>query len=497
MNAGRLFRTTAFRLAALYGALFAVSVAALFGFLYWRTLSLIDAETDAAIASEIAGLNEQYRQRGMGGLVRVVAERSAAQPDGANIYLLTRPDFTPLAGNLKRWPAEARRTQAGIVFDLKGEEDAGVGSARARIFALDGNFRLLVGRDLRQREKLRGLVTEALGWGLAATLALGLMAALLVGRKLLQRVEAINRIGQRIVGGELKQRVAVTGAGDEFDRLAENLNAMLDQIERLMTGMREVTDNIAHDLRGPLTRLKSRLELALLARQDPSRDRAAIESAIAETDRLLATFNALLSIAEAESGVLHQSMQPVELGALAADVAELYAPALEEKGLALATDIGDCPAVMGSRQLLFQAIANLLETAMKYPPGAPRSEAARDLSGAPGGSTSGGGRVGLVVAPMGSPSGAGAALTVWDTGPGIPAELRGRVLERYVRLDQARTTPGSGLGLSMVAAVAKLHGAKLELGDNNPGLKVTLTFPPAAAQAQAQAKTAPAAAAAS
>lgn len=459
MSAGRLFRTTAFRLAAAYGVLFAIAVVALFGFLYWRTLSLIDAETDAAIASEIAGLNEQYRQRGMVGLARIVAERSAAQPDNANVYLLTRPDFTPLAGNLKRWPAEARRTPAGIVFDLKGEEETGVGFARARTFTLDGNFRLLVGRDLRQREKLRAVVTESLALGLAATLALGLIAALLAGRKLLQRVEAINRTGQRIIKGELKQRVALTGAGDEFDRLAENLNTMLDQIERLMTGMREVTDNIAHDLRGPLTRLKARLELALLTRQGPAADRSAIEGAIAETDRLLATFNALLSIAEAESGAMHQAMQPVELASLAADVAELYAPALEEKGLTLETDLKDCPPVLGSRQLLFQAIANLLENAMKYAPT--------------------GCRVTVEVAAANG----GVALVVWDTGPGIPADMRGKVLERYVRLDQARSTPGSGLGLSMVAAVAKLHGAKLELDDNNPGLKVTLIFSPAPAAA--------------
>jgi len=470
MGPGRLVRTTAFRLAAVYGALFAVAVVALFGFLYWRTLTLIDAETDAAIASEIAGLAEQYRQHGMVGLVRTVTQRAAAQSDsalgGSNVYLLTRADFTPLAGNLKRWPAEARRTPAGIVFDLRGEEDSGVGMARARIFVLDGNFRLLVGRDLRQREKLRALVAEALGWGLAATVALGLLAGALVGRKLLKRVEAINRTGQRIVRGELKERVALTGAGDEFDRLAENLNAMLDQIERLMTGMREVTDNIAHDLRGPLTRMKARLELALLGHADPTQFRAAIEGAIAETDRLLATFNALLSIAEAESGAVHQTMQPVELGPLAADVAELYAPALEEKGLTLAIDIKPCPPVSGVRQLLFQAIANLLENAMKYTPQ--------------------GGRVRIAVGA----EGAGAALTVADDGPGIPAALRGRVLERYVRLDQARSTPGSGLGLSLVAAVAKLHGARLELGDNNPGLKVTLGFPPAPAAPQPKAKAA-------
>ena len=452
MIAGRLLRTTAFRQGTVYVVLFGVAVVVLFAFLYWRTLSLIDSETDAAIASEITALNEQYRQQGLGGLIRIVAERAEAHADGGNVYLLTRPDFTRLAGNLERWPAEARQTPAGIVFDIVDEEGGAV-RARARTFVLEGNIRLLVGRDLRQRANLRELIAETLAWGLAATIGFGLVGALLVGRNLLSRVDAINRTGQRIVRGELKQRVALTGAGDEFDRLAENLNSMLDQIERLMTGMREVTDNIAHDLRGPLTRMKARLELALLGELDPAQCRAAIEQAIAETDRLLATFTALLAIAEAESGAVNQSMQSIDLVKLVEDVAELYQPALEERGLTLETRFAPCPSVTGVRQLLFQALSNLLENAMKYTPA--------------------GGTVTLATDPVG----AGAAISVADTGPGVPAEMRAKVLQRYVRLDQARSTPGSGLGLSLVAAVAKLHGAKLELGDNAPGLAVTLTFP--------------------
>lgn len=452
MTAARLLRTTAFRQGAVYVALFGVAVVVLFAFLYWRTLSLIDSETDAAIASEIAALNEQYRQRGLDGLIRIVRDRSAAHAEGGNLYLLTRPDFAPLAGNLERWPAQARQTPAGIVFDITDEE-GGALRARARVFVLEGNNRLLVGRDLRQRAKLRTLIAESLAWGLAATIGIGLIGALLVGRNLLSRVDAINRTGQHIVRGELKQRVALTGAGDEFDRLAENLNSMLDQIERLMTGMREVTDNIAHDLRGPLTRMKARLELALIGSPDPQQQRAAIEQAIAETDRLLATFQALLAIAEAESGAVNQSMQSIDLVKLVEDVAELYQPVLEEKGLALETDLQPCPQVSGVRQLLFQALSNLLENAMKYAPA--------------------GGKVTIATRA----AGAGAAISVADSGPGIPADMREKVLQRYVRLDQARSTPGSGLGLSLVAAVAKLHGARLALGDNNPGLVVTIDFP--------------------
>jgi len=451
-STARLLRTTAFRLGAIYVALFGVAVVVLFAFLYWRTLSLIDSETEAAIASEITALNEQYQQRGLVGLVRIVADRAAAHAEGGNVYLLTRPDFVPLAGNLERWPAEARETPAGIVFDISDDE-GGATRARARTFVLDGNYRLLVGRDLRQRANLRTLLAATLAWGLAATIVFGLIGASVVGRNLLSRVEAINRTGQHIVRGELKQRVALTGAGDEFDRLAENLNSMLDQIERLMTAMREVTDNIAHDLRGPLTRMKARLELVLLGEQDPAQYKAAVESAIAETDRLLATFNALLAIAEAESGALHQTMASVDLVALAEDAAELYEPAFEEKGIAFETSLSPCPPVTGARQLLFQALANLLENALKYTPA--------------------GGRVTIATRAEGT----GSAITVADTGSGIPEDMREKVLQRYVRLDQARSTPGSGLGLSLVAAVAKLHGARLALDDNNPGLRVTLDFP--------------------
>jgi len=465
--AAHLHRTTVFRLAVVYVVLFGVAMVALFGFIYWRTLSLIDSETDAAIAAEIAGLNDQYRQSGLAGLVHIVTERAAAHAEGGNVYLLTTPNFSPLAGNIQSWPAAARQTQAGIVFDIT-DDRGGETLARARTFVLDGNFKLLVGRDLRQRASLRWLLAQTLAFGLAATIGLGLLGAVMVGRNLLQRVEAVNRIGQRIVRGDLKQRLTASGSGDEFDRLAENLNAMLDQIERLMTGMREVTDNVAHDLRQPLTRMKARLELALLGRQEPAQElaqsRAAIEAAIADTDRLLTTFNALLAIAEAESGALHQALHPVDLNELAADVAELYAPALEEKGLSLETALAPCPPIVGSRQLLFQALTNLLENAMKYTPA--------------------GGRVVLSTKAEGPvASDGGASVAVADSGPGVPAELRDKVLQRYVRLDAARSTPGSGLGLSLVAAVAKLHGARLALSDNNPGLVVTLSFPHRAAPA--------------
>jgi signal transduction histidine kinase len=251
----------------------------------------------------------------------------------------------------------------------------------------------------------------------------------------------------------------VSQANDEFDRLSENLNKMLEEIERLMGGIRAVTDNIAHDLRSPLTRLKNRLEMAMNEAGGPQERRVAIETAIHEADQLLATFAALLSIADAETGSLRADMEPVDLGGLAEDAVELYQPLAEERGLILELKPHRPSRVMGNRQLLFQAVANLIDNAVKYGHGGPA----------------------IVVEIGGGP--AGPTISVADFGPGIPADERSHVLERFVRLDASRTTPGSGLGLSLVAAIARQHAATLELADtrpggNPPGLKAILQFPP-------------------
>ena len=254
--------------------------------------------------------------------------------------------------------------------------------------------------------------------------------------------------------GDLTHRIATSGSNDEFDRLSDALNAMLEEIRRLMSGMRTVTDNIAHDLRSPLTRMKGRLEMLLREPTDAEAQRLAIERTIGDADQLLATFTALLSIADAESGTARASMAQLDLGLLAADIVDLYGPAAEERAITMIYDDGQ-GVVIGSRQLLFQALANLVDNAIKNTPT--------------------GGTIALSV-EAGS---AGVRLAVADTGPGIPETERDRVLEPFVRLDGSRSTPGSGLGLALVAAIARLHGARLELADNHPGLSVALIFPPA------------------
>jgi signal transduction histidine kinase len=280
---------------------------------------------------------------------------------------------------------------------------------------------------------------------------LGFIGGVFVSRNMLSRLDSINRTSEDIIQGDLSRRVPTTRSNDEFDVLANNLNRMLDRNERLMKGMREVTDSVAHDLRSPLNRLRNRLETALSHSEGDNADQ--IQSAIEETDRLITTFNALLLIAEAEAGAAREAMKPMTLAPVVEGVAELYAPLAEEKGIRLAVKPGGPAPIEGNKSLVSQALANLVDNAIKYTPE--------------------GGEVTLAA----SETPGGVELCVADTGSGIPAEDRSRVMERFVRLEASRNSPGTGLGLSLVAAVARLHDAVFTLDDNKPGLRATLRFP--------------------
>jgi signal transduction histidine kinase len=325
----------------------------------------------------------------------------------------------------------------------------------------------LVGRNLRDARLFRLRITNTMGWAALITLGLGVVGGLLMTRNMLRKVDAVNRTSTHIIHGDLTQRVPVSGTGDEFDQLAQNLNAMLDQIERLMAGMRQVTDNIAHDLRTPLSRLRARLEVTLLEKPDEARYADVLSETIAEADRLLGTFNALLSIAEAEAGSRRDSFEAIDLSEIARDVAELYEPVAEESGLGFEIQIPDRIMVRGDRHLLSQAIANLLDNALKY-----TAE----------------GKVALSVASRGGK----AHIEVSDTGPGVPADRRNAVFDRFVRLEGSRSTPGNGLGLSLVRAVTTLHEGAIWLEDGvpgaeSPGLKVIVELPLAAGGAALEA----------
>ncbi|HML61437.1 MAG TPA: ATP-binding protein [Solidesulfovibrio sp.] len=451
----KLLRSSTLRLSILHMAAFGLSVLVLLWFIYTSTAGFMERQTDETINAEIQGLAEQYSQLGLTGLIRVIKSRVAKDKAGSSVYLLTDWKFNPLAGNLPEWP-KFRDTGSGW-FDatLEDTENFEPRRVRMRYFLLPGNFHLLVGRDVSLRLKMERLIMDALIWGLGLTVVLGGVGGLLTSRWMLKRIDVINKTSREIMAGDLTRRIPSRGAGDEFDRLAGNLNAMLDQITKLMDGVKQVSNNIAHDLRGPLNRIRAGLELSLAKSRTPEEYRAVLEATVSEIDNLLMTFNALLTIAQAESGARRQDFTDIDLTSLAADVAELYDPLAEEKGLTLTVSLAPGVTVPGNRHLLSQALANLLDNAVKYTPA--------------------GGTIALsLTAPATGPE-----LTVADTGPGVPAEHRELVLERFARL--SRNTPGSGLGLSLVAAVAGLHRAALRLADNAPGLRVTLAFPRAKA----------------
>ena len=458
MRLKRLLETSTFRWALVYLALFGVSALALLGLLYVATAKVLERQTAETIQAEIAGLHEQYQSQGLAGLQEVIERRSAAQPHRASTYLLVDPLGLRIAGNLDRWPPVEPDSAGWIDFTVQVPNGDTFERRRARAasFNLLGGYRLLVGREVEDRLQIQSLIKQAIGWGLALTLLLGLAGGFAMSRGMLGRVDEINQTTRRIMAGDLGQRIPLGGSRDEFDQLAANLNAMLDQIERLLEGMRQVTDNVAHDLRTPLNRLRTRIEVALMGELDRAESRAVLEQTLLDAETMIGTFNALLDIARAEAGSDRTAFAPVDLAKLCQDLAELYGPLAEDKGV---TFEHSCPTdvkVLANQHLLAQAIANLLDNAIKYTPA--------------GGAV----RLSIEDGPRGP------TIAVVDNGPGIPADQRERALARFVRLDATRSSSGNGLGLSLVNAVAKRHGARLVLDDNHPGLAVRLEFPPSA-----------------
>jgi signal transduction histidine kinase len=442
----------------LYFLVFAASVLGVLLFVYWTSADFVERQTEATLDAEVTGLAEQYAQRGLSGLIQIVAARSAGDRGDAMIYLVTDPDGKPLAGNIAAWPADTPIHSAWLSFALErmvnGRSE--LHPARGRLFIIPGGYRLLVGRDISDAAAFRGQVRATLLWAGLIALGIGLIGGTVMSRNLLRRVEQVNRTSERVMAGNLSDRVPLRGTSDEFDQLSANLNRMLDQIERLMTAMREVTDDVAHDLRTPLSRLRARLERALVAPSGAdatasSSQSEAIRGAIDEADRLLATFNALFRIAELESGTRNDHTGPLDLSEVARSAAELYEPVAEEKSFVLTVLAEPGVMIRGDWHLLSQALANLLDNALKY---------------------AGGGRIEIRVFPDDGQ----AILEVADQGPGIPEADRQSVFDRFVRLEPSRTTPGNGLGLSLVRAIARRHDGSVTLEDNWPGLRVRLKF---------------------
>ena len=457
---GKLLRTTAFQLTLVYLVIFIVFAASLLGYFALNTRRLITEQITTTVDTEISGLREQYNQGGIRRLVIVVDLRS--RRPGSSLYLVTTATGEGLAGNVGSLEPGVLDHPGWLETSYRRLEAPEGNDHRAlvQVVQLPGGFRLLVGRDLEERERLFGIIANAGQWSLALVIVLGLAGGFFVSRRVLNRIEAMTETAQTIMAGDLAGRLPVAGTGDELDRLAEHLNAMLERIEALMRGLKEVSDNIAHDLKTPLTRLRNRCEQALRGSSGIDDYRAALESTIAESDDLIRTFDALLMIARAESGQARDNMTEFDAAEIARDVGELYEPLADEKGIALTVDAPAAAPVRGNRELVSQALANLIDNAIKY--AGPNGK----LNGAPA----------EIVVKAGN-DGERIALSVADRGPGIAEADRGRVVERFVRLEQSRSEPGSGLGLSLAAAVARLHGGELKLEDNHPGLRSTIALP--------------------
>src|SRR5215475_4561746 len=453
---GKLLRTTAFKLTLVYLTVFALFAGFLLGYFAWNTRRLITEQITQTVDAEITGLAEQYRQGGIRRLVFVVDARS--RRPGSSLYLVTTRAGEGLAGNVGSLSTGILETSGWTETSYRrlDDPDGAEHHALIRVFQLPAGFRLLVGRDLEERERLRDIVLAAGRWSLAVVIVLGVAGGFFVTRRVLKRVDAMTETTRQIMDGDLAGRLPIAGTGDELDRLATNLNAMLERIEALMHGLKEVSDNIAHDLKTPLTRLRNRCEEALRLAEDESQYRAALESTIEESEALIRTFNALLMIARAESGQARDGMTEFDAAEIARGVGELYEPLADDKGIQLKVEAPAAAPVHGNRELISQALANLVDNAIKY----------GGINGAD---------AEIIVTARGE--GDRILLAVADSGGGIPAADRGRVVERFVRLEQSRSQPGSGLGLSLASAVARLHGGELKLEDNYPGLKTVISLP--------------------
>lgn len=454
---GRMARTTAFKLSAVYLLIFVVFSGIIVGYVGWNTRRLLDAQITETIETEINALAEQYRQGGMRRLISVMERRG--RQSGSFLYLLVDGRGDSITGNaILRVPALTLNPGwVEVNYNWPDEPESAARLARVRVFVLASGLRLFVGRDLEERARLQEVVRRARGLSLLLVVLLGGFGAWFVTKRVLARVEGVARTSASIMDGNLSQRLPVTNTNDEFDRLSLHLNQMLDRIGELMTGLRELSDNVAHDLRTPLTRLRNGAEDALRKTTTIEETRTALERAIEESDNLLRIFDALLMIARAESGNLATSLKPLAIDELVSGIAELYEPLAEEAGLAFMVEIQQGLQAQANRELIGQAISNLIDNALKY--GLPEKGQGGELA------------ISAIRA------GDQIQIAVRDRGAGIPPEKRESVKDRFVRLDASRGKPGLGLGLSLVAAIARLHGGELRLKDNAPGLIAELTLP--------------------
>lgn len=446
----RLFAPSTFRLSLVAMPLHLVAGLLVLAFVYFSAISLVEHRVDHAIAAETERLSHALRQAGPEQVYDTFARRIDEERGSARLYALRTAGGTVTVANFQLPPQELPAPGQTVSTTVKRTD----GTVEARLHAVvlaDGDT-AIIGRDLAEQNDFRQVIHQSLALALAATLALSVAAGLITSRAVLRRLGAINLTASRILSGHLEERVPIRGGDDEFAHLAGNINAMLDRIAQLMQATREVADNIAHDLRSPLNRMRARLELALLPGSGGDEKAEAIAASLTDADDLLETFEALLTIARLDHGAA-PNFAPVELSALIDDLADYYAPLAEERTLTLRAESTAPVEITADRHLLFQALSNAVDNAIRYSD--------------PGGA--------IVVSLCGDSD--TAEIAVADHGPGIPADRREDVLRRFVRLDHSRPRPGTGLGLSVMAAVVRHHGGELILQDNHPGLRLVIRLP--------------------
>jgi signal transduction histidine kinase len=458
----QLWRTSTVRLTALFIIIFVVFSVLLLAVISYQLSVQIQRQQANDIDREVTQLERIDRENGFRATILAI-ERLSRQP-GPGIYYIGTPNGLMITGNVSDLPVEVLQAPGTFSFNynlsrpFKGEPaEKQRGNAVVRSVVLPSGLVLVVGRDVVERRGFSAIIFRSFLLGVGGILLFSIVAGGVTAVRVLRRIDTIASTSKKIMSGNLSERVPVTRRADEFDALAQNLNQMLDRIEQLMQGLKEVTDNVAHDLKTPLTRMRNRAEAALREGKGDAASEAALETVIEESDQLIKTFNALLMIARAEAGAPSGALAEVDLSAVVADVAELYGPVAEDADITLETNVTEGVTVRANRELVGQALVNLVENALKY---------AR-----PGDGESGRIQVAL------RRDGERVRIEVGDNGPGIPVEDRDRVVERFVRLEKSRTEPGSGLGLSLVAAVARLHGGALRLEDNSPGLRAVIDLP--------------------
>jgi signal transduction histidine kinase len=452
-----ILSVTAVRLSIAYTLVFGIIAILIIVYMTAMTTSYVRLQIKTSIDQEIVQLAAAYETGGINGVMRTM-ESNATAP-GANLYVVADPTGQIVAGNVREIDTGVIETDGWTLRPFEyarfGAPENGRHLAIARIVKLPNGMRMLIGRDLGEPERFRVIVTRALAFSLAAMLLVGLLTWILIGRRALTRLEMVSQSSERILSGDRTERLPVTGSGDEFDRLSTRLNTMLDRINMLDEGLRQVSDNIAHDLKTPLARLRNKAEAALA--DEGGDKRAVMQEIIADTDQIIRTFNALLMISRVESGSVAGELSLQDLSSIVEDVSELYQPVAEEGGFEFSIHAEAGVEVRGNRELLSQALSNLIDNAIKYG----RSESVPP-------------RIDVRLHTQD----AKAVVEISDTGPGIAPEDRNKVTESFTRLEQSRTRPGNGLGLSLVRAVAQLHGGVLDFGSNEPcGLRARLILP--------------------